>query len=54
MRSYNYKFTWNDKDGKYQRRYLEAASKQDAIIDFEKTFGLEMKKDHVKVAREYH
>jgi len=51
MNSYTYSFTWMDKNGVVIIRYLDAASKADAIRDFKETFGFEPKEPKVAITR---
>lgn len=51
MKRYTYKFTWKDREGKLNVKYLESRSQVEAEEDFEKTFAKSIEGDHVTVRR---
>jgi hypothetical protein len=51
VKRYTYKFSWTDKDGKLQTKYLDHRSMVEAEEEFQKTFGEEAKGAQVSVRR---
>jgi len=51
MHRYTYKFSWKDKDGVLQVKYLDNRSQVEAEEDFERTFGMSITGDKVFVRR---